>query len=94
MKTSPKPKRRRTVFTIDAPGAKEVFLLGDFNGWNPLKHPMKKNKAAAWEKTVMLYPGRYEYKFLVDGRWMGDPANEQTCPNCFGTRNNVLDVSP
>jgi hypothetical protein len=40
----------------------------------------------------MLFPGRYEYKFLVDGRWQIDPAGKQMCWNCFGTQNNVIEV--
>ncbi|MDY6973201.1 MAG: glycogen-binding domain-containing protein [Thermodesulfobacteriota bacterium] len=38
----------------------------------------------------MLYPERYEYRFLVDGQWYNDPQNDLTCPNCFGTQNNVI----
>ena len=88
-----KPKRRKTVFSLDAPQAKEVFLAGDFNDWNKEKHPLKKNAKEVWEKTAMLFPGRYEYKFLVDGQWESDPENHQTCRNCFGTRNSVINVS-
>lgn len=72
--------------------AEEVVLLGDFNNWNPEKHPMKKDDNGMWRKTVMLYPGSYQYKFLVDGHWQEDPQNVMTCPNCFGTQNNLLDV--
>ena len=88
-----KPKRRKVVFTLDAPQAREVFLAGDFNDWNKEKHPLKKNAKGVWEKIAMLFPGRYEYKFFVDGQWESDPENHQTFPNCFGSRNSVINVS-
>jgi len=82
--------RRRVTLTLKTPKANEVILMGDFNDWNAKRHPMKKNKDGVWEKRVMLPPGRYEYKFLVDGQWWTDPKNEETCYNCFGTENNVM----
>jgi hypothetical protein len=30
----------------------------------------------------------------VDGRWCNDPGNPVKCPNCFGTQNDVIVVSP
>jgi len=46
-----------------------------------------------WNKTVIIPPGKYEYKFLIDGDWREDPRNDQTCPNCFGTQNNLLNLT-
>jgi 1,4-alpha-glucan branching enzyme len=88
-----KPKRRRVTFMLDAPQAGEVCLMGDFNNWDALKHPMKRGKNGIWGKIVYLPPGRYEYKFLVDGRWNLDPEIRQLCRNCYGTSNNFIIVS-
>ena len=88
-----KPKRRRVTFTLEAPKANKVILMGDFNKWDAQIHPMKKNRSGVWEKITMLLPGRYEYRFLVDGQWWNDPKNDQVCPNCFGTQNNVMVIS-
>jgi 1,4-alpha-glucan branching enzyme len=85
-----KGKMKRATFSIHAPEAEEVFLLGDFNHWDPVKHPMKKDKSDVWKKGIMVSPGRYEYKFLVDGQWWNDPNNQDFCFNCFGTMNNVV----
>ena len=87
------PKRRKVVFTLVASQAREVFLVGDFNDWNEAKHPLKKNAKGFWEKTVMLFPGRDEYKYIVDGQWKRDPENPQSYPNCFGSSNSVINVS-
>ena len=93
-KTDPEKKatRRRVIFSLEAPTANEVSVGGDFNNWNAIANPMKKDKNGVWKKTLMLLPARYEYKFLVDGQWQNDPNNDSTCPNCFGTQNNMIEV--
>ena len=53
---------------MDVPAARVVILMGDFNNWNPKTHPMKEDLTGVWKRIVMLPPGRYEYKFLVDGQ--------------------------
>jgi 1,4-alpha-glucan branching enzyme len=92
---SPKAKsnKRKITFSLSIDTATEVALAGDFNNWSQTSHPMKKNKNDVWEKIIMLDIGRYEYKFLVDGRWQSDPRNAQVCKNSFGTTNNVLMVT-
>lgn len=94
--TGPKKpiKRQKVTFSFETKIAKDVFLVGDFNGWNPKTHPMKKDGSGLWNKAVVIPPGRYEYKFLVDGNWTLDPRNSQSNPNCFGSCNSVLDVAP
>ena len=89
-----KIEKRRVVFILEAPEAKEAILVGDFNNWEAKTHPMKMRKKRVWEKIVMLPPGKYEYKFLVDGEWRNDPQNEASSQNCFGTQNNVMTIRP
>ncbi len=45
---------------------KRVNLFGSFNGWNRESIPMK-NENGVYKVSVPLNPGRYEYKFFVDG---------------------------
>lgn len=85
--------KRRIAFRVAAPGALSVSLGGDFNNWDPDRHPLKKMSGGFWEKNIMLPPGRYEYKYLIDGKWCLDPANQQSCGNCFGGRNSVIEVT-
>ena len=87
-----KQKRRKVRFSCNAPDAGSVFLVGDFNEWDETKHPMRKNANQQWEINVMLYPGRYEYKFLIDGKWRLDPENDWKCINCYDTYNNIIAV--
>ena len=86
--------RRRITFRLHAPAAEHVAVVGDFNGWNQDLHPMHAKDGGMWEKSVMLTPGSYEYKFFVDGMWWEDPSCDMACDNTFGTRNSVLFVEP
>jgi 1,4-alpha-glucan branching enzyme len=87
-----KIKRQKITFSFESSDAKEVILMGDFNNWNPKKHPMKKDDNGKWTKAVLLPPGQYEYKFLVDGQWKEDPQNDRICSNKFGSYNNVVNL--
>lgn len=92
-KQKSKAKRRRIKFYLDSPGATSVSLVGGFNNWDSKIHPMKMNKDGIWEKVVILPPGRYEYRFFVDGQWRNDPKNDQVCANSYGSQNNIITVS-
>jgi hypothetical protein len=50
---------------------------------------MKKDKKGIWKTTASLKPGRYEYRFLVDGDWKNDPCCPGRVPNEFGSQNCV-----
>ncbi len=54
--------------------AKKVLLTGNFNGWKDDELLMEKT-ANGWELSYAIAPGNYEYKFIVDGKWIADPAN-------------------
>lgn len=87
------PKKKQITFSITLPDAQSVALSGDFNAWSTSSHPMRKNAKGQWSKVVHLAPGRYEYKFMVDGKWITDPKNPQVAKNPFGTVNNILVVA-
>jgi hypothetical protein len=69
--------------------ANKVFLAGDFNDWSPQGLPMKK-EGDEWVCPVYLAPGKHLYKFVVDGKWILDPANKNWEENEYGTGNSVL----
>jgi 5'-AMP-activated protein kinase regulatory beta subunit len=69
------------------------MIAGDFNGWDPMTHPMKKGKEGVWTISFDLLPGTYEYKFLVDGEWQTDPVCAACVENPFGTLNCVKKVA-
>lgn len=78
---------------IIAPDAKEVFVAGSFNDWHTAAIPLKSLPGGEWRGELKLPPGRYEYLFVVDGKWLADPAARETAPNPFGGTNCILCVS-
>ena len=68
------------VFSIRAPRATSVFLVGDFNNWNPTIEKMDKVDDR-FEVRLFLLPGTYRYKFVVDGASIPDPDNPSADPS-------------
>ena len=77
------------VFTLQAPEARRVQLAGDFNAWNPADREME-FRDGVWRTTIPLAPGRYRYRYVVDGRWQSDPLNPQVEPSPFGDYDSVV----
>src|SRR5467141_93086 len=64
-----------TTFTLAGQtDAEAVAIYGSFNDWIQTKNYCLK-KADAWVCHVDLAPGKYTYKFLVDGIGLNDPTN-------------------
>ena len=62
------------VFRIARIDSGAVFLVGDFNGWNPTIDLLVKG-AAGLEIRLYLLPGTYRYRFVVGGVSTRDPDN-------------------
>ena len=60
-------------FFFAAPEAEAVCLMGDFNGWNPISHPMERRQDGWWSLQVPLTHGHHQYLFVVDGTPTLDP---------------------
>jgi 1,4-alpha-glucan branching enzyme len=87
-----KKNEKKVEFSLSAPGAKEVFLTGEFNFWDIRSIPMKRGKDGNWKVQTSLAPGLYEYKFIVDKHWVEDFPGVELSPNDFGTQNLILRV--
>lgn len=74
----PKRVQRYPVrFRLDAPRAEQVSVVGEFNGWTTEAQPLHRG-AEGWQAEVRVPAGNYGYKFVVDDRWILDPANPET----------------
>ena len=82
-------KVRETEFKLLAPQAQSAFIAGDFNQWHPCSHPLKADAKGAWRISFRLKPGRYQYRFIVDGKWQNDPACSSFVENPFDTSNSL-----
>ena len=78
-------------FTLVAQGAHQVAVAGDFNGWDPSGTTLvNQDGQGNFVGTVNLPPGSHEYMFVVDGKWITDPAASELRPDGFGRTNAVL----
>ena len=82
----------KVLFEFYAPEAQKVQVAGSFNEWNPSKTPLKKERDGKWKATLELPPGRYEYRYWVDGDWQNDQRPVECAPNPFGSWNCILVV--
>ena len=83
-------KAQKVIFKL--PGyenANEVILAGTFNDWN--EEAIKLLKVGeTWQIELNLSPGIYEYKFIIDGKWIHDRYNPFTVRNEYKTLNSIL----
>ena len=86
------PGKKITEFKFFAPQAKKVTLAGTFNNWNTKALAAKRDSKGNWLVKANLKPGKYEYKFLVDGSWLNDPRCNCCVTNSFGTKNCTIEV--
>ena len=78
-----------TQFAFPSPLARQVSVAGDFNNWDPKAAPMHKGPDGVWHLSVLLKPGRHEYRFFADELWCDDPAAHQKVAHSLGTENSV-----
>ncbi len=79
------------LFTFEALDAERVHLAGDFNDWALDGNEMEPTDGV-WTKVVKLPPGRYRYRYVVDGQWRSDPLNAVVEPSTYGGHDSILVV--
>jgi hypothetical protein len=75
-------------------GGSSVNLAGDFNAWSADADPMVKQADGSFRLVKKLEPGRYAYKFVVDGQWQPDPQAAESVDDGFGGKNSVIVIGP
>jgi anti-sigma factor RsiW len=80
----------RYEFRFEAGSAAEVCLAGDFNRWKVCDARLSRVGEDVWSVSLELPPGRYEYMFVVDGRWVTDPNAMGYHDDGFGNQNAIL----
>jgi 1,4-alpha-glucan branching enzyme len=84
--------KKRVTFNIRAPNAREKAVAGTFNNWDPSTRTLKKETDGNWEVTFYLSPGKYEYRFVVDGIGSDEPHCSTRCRNQYGGKNYIVEV--
>ena len=92
--SGPEVTESGVLFTYFDTKASRVNIVGDFNNWSIIADPMYDREGdGGWTIRLPLGPGRYEYKFLIDGtKWVPDPANADTSDDGFGGLNSIVIV--
>ena len=89
-----RPVEKPVDFVIKMPHAQIAAVAGTFNNWDLRRTPLRREQDGNWKTTVWLPPGRYEYRFVLDGsQWVNDPNAKESAPNPFGSANSILVVS-
>ena len=88
-----KSSKQKINFTILDPDAQTVALVGDFTDWEEKPLTLKRQKNGLWKTAVPLWPGNYEYRYLVNGQWRDDPECQEHRSNSFGSQNCVRVVA-
>lgn len=53
------------VFAVWAPNARQVSVIGDFNGWNGTAHPMHSSNSGIWTLFITDLPEYTVYKYQI-----------------------------
>ena len=83
------------LFSHAHASASSVHLAGDFNGWDPGAQELSDEDGdGVWTVTLEVAPGRYEYKFVIDGgaSWELDTGNPERVGDNHGGENSVIVV--
>jgi hypothetical protein len=81
-------------FSVVAPAARRVSLVGDFNVWDPRGVAMHRaTDGHTWTVDVALPPGRHAFAYMVDGRLRADPAAAKAVEDDFGSPSSVIVVA-
>ena len=86
-----KGQRQSYIFRVSGFEGDDVKIKGVFNAWNTEATEINWNNGA-WETTLVLAPGDYAYKLVVNGDETMDPSNPVSISNGFGQFNNVLSI--
>jgi len=87
------PRLNEITLTVKAPGAKEVYLAGEFNNWKLDENSRMEQNNGSWIKRLSLDSGKYRYRFVIDGSWIEDPGNPISQLNPYGTMDSLLEVN-
>lgn len=75
-------------FLLPASDAKAVSVVGSFSEWEPI--PLSDDDHdGIWTTQIPLAPGRYEYAFIIDGRWFGQDPSADDYVRSFGEYSSV-----
>ena len=83
-------ERKKISFSIDAPYASKVMLVGDFNNWDHKANLFTKEKNAI---TIELEVGKeYQFRYCIGAVWLNESEADKHVLNPFGDSENSIVV--
>lgn len=95
LNSSTGPGNTVVTFSLTAPEADSVVLLGDFNDWDIEGITLyDKDRDGVWEARVSLPKGNiYKYNFIINGElWITDPRSAAVIDDGFGGNTSLLQI--
>ncbi len=80
----------KLLFQFYRPGARQVTIAGDFNGWHHAACLMTPGRDGWWQCQIELPPGTHRFRYLADGEWFTDYAAFGVEPGPYGWNSVVL----
>jgi 1,4-alpha-glucan branching enzyme len=81
------------AFICRAVQARQVSIMGDFNDWDLMSHPMLRQSDGAWRVELPLNHGHHHYLFVVDGKPALDPRAQGVARNHKNEKVSLVAVS-
>lgn len=80
------------TFEVDAEGADEIVLVGEFNDWEPIAMKKARSKGAPFRTKIRLpKEDEFQFRYLVNqSEWRNDEAADAYYPNEHGSDNSVV----
>jgi glycosidase len=63
--------------SVIAPQISSIFVAGTFNNWSTTETPLPRQADGTW-LVRLTAAGPQEYKFVINGAWIGDMCNDRT----------------
>ncbi len=80
------------LLRVQAPEARQVYVAGTFNQWNPKVSQLAMTADGWWELRLDLTPGVYKYVYVIDGQTVTPSDADRVVDDGFGGENGVLEV--
>jgi 1,4-alpha-glucan branching enzyme len=92
LKRKSSPQGTTAVTFVLPASAGPVSVVGEFNDWDPLVHPLKKRSNGTRSVTIDLRAGHeYPFRYLAEGGdFFDEPDADAIVPNGFGGTHSVV----
>ncbi len=90
--SSPVVRGRTVRFLLTAPDGRSVYLVGDFNGWDPFVDRLEETGKHLYSITLRIPEGTHSYYFVSDGTQLADPLDPRIAYSPDGSAYSVFDV--